>query len=82
MTQRFESGKRPQSFDKDFIRAWVTARCDPYKDRIPENPGRADRADIACLHQAFKTITGKTFTADTSGKTVLDRIRENLRPYF
>ena len=27
-----------QSFDKDFVRAWVAARCDPYKDPIPEIP--------------------------------------------
>ena len=26
------------SFDKDFVRTWVTARCDPYKDEIPEIP--------------------------------------------
>jgi len=35
--ERFKSGERPQSFDKDFIRAWVTARCDPYTDRIPKS---------------------------------------------
>ena len=48
--ERFKAGERPQSFDKDFIRAWVTARCDPYTDPYPENPRRAHRADIAGLH--------------------------------
>ncbi|TIT89922.1 MAG: phosphoribosylaminoimidazolesuccinocarboxamide synthase, partial [Mesorhizobium sp.] len=28
----FASGGRPESFDKDFIRSWVAARCDPYRD--------------------------------------------------
>lgn len=80
--ERFKAGERPQSFDKDFIRAWVTARCDPYKDRIPKIPAELIEQTSRVYTQAFETITGKTFTADASGKTVLDRIRENLRPYF
>ncbi|MES0005203.1 phosphoribosylaminoimidazolesuccinocarboxamide synthase [Mesorhizobium sp. M0062] len=80
--ERFKAGERPQSFDKDFIRAWVTARCDPYKDRIPKIPAELIEQTSRVYTQAFETITGKTFTADISGKTVLDRIRENLRSYF
>jgi len=80
--QRFKAGERPQSFDKDFIRAWVTARCDPYKDRIPKIPAELIEQTSRVYTQAYETITGKTFVADTSGKTVLDRIRENLKPYF
>ena len=80
--QRFKSGERPQSFDKDFIRAWVTARCDPYKDRIPKIPAELIEQTSRVYTQAYETITGKHFVADTSGKTVLDRIRENLKPYF
>lgn len=80
--QRFRSGERPQSFDKDFIRAWVTARCDPYKDRIPKIPAELIEQTSRVYTQAYETITGKHFVADTSGKTVLDRIRENLKPYF
>ncbi len=30
-----QNGTRPPSFDKDVIRAWVVARCDPYRDPIP-----------------------------------------------
>ncbi|TRC94926.1 phosphoribosylaminoimidazolesuccinocarboxamide synthase [Mesorhizobium sp. WSM4303] len=80
--ERFKAGERPQSFDKDFIRAWVTARCDPYKDRIPKIPAELIEQTSRVYTQAYETITGKTFVADTSGKTVLDRIRENLKPYF
>ena len=80
--QRFKAGERPQSFDKDFIRAWVTARCDPYKDRIPKIPAELIEQTSRVYTQAYETITGKHFVADTSGKTVLDRIRENLKPYF
>ena len=62
--------------------AWVTARCDPYKDRIPKIPAELIEQTSRVYTQAFETITGKHFVADTSGKTVLDRIRENLKPYF
>ncbi|NVP56000.1 phosphoribosylaminoimidazolesuccinocarboxamide synthase [Mycoplana rhizolycopersici] len=78
----FTSGKRPQSFDKDFVRAWVTERCDPYKDPIPEIPTDLIEQTSKVYIQAYETITGKTFVPDMSGATVLDRIRENLRPYF
>ncbi|MGX5841228.1 phosphoribosylaminoimidazolesuccinocarboxamide synthase [Mesorhizobium sp. ArgA1] len=80
--QRFEAGERPQSFDKDFIRAWVTARCDPYTDRIPKIPAELIEQTSRVYTQAYETVTGKTFVPDLSGKTVLDRIRENLKPYF
>ena len=35
---RFAAGAAPQSFDKDFVRSWVVARCDPYKDPLPTIP--------------------------------------------
>jgi phosphoribosylaminoimidazole-succinocarboxamide synthase len=80
--ERFRKGERPQSFDKDFIRAWVTARCDPYKDRIPEIPVELIEQTSRVYAQAYETITGKTFAPELSGVTVLDRIRKNLEPYF
>jgi phosphoribosylaminoimidazole-succinocarboxamide synthase len=27
--ERFARGDKPESFDKDFVRNWVVARCDP-----------------------------------------------------
>ncbi|MBL8563202.1 MAG: phosphoribosylaminoimidazolesuccinocarboxamide synthase [Gemmobacter sp.] len=76
------SGSRPPSFDKDVIRAWVAARCDPYKDAIPEIPAEMIAQTSAVYIQAFEAITGETFVPDLSGETVLDRVRTNLAPYF
>lgn len=78
----FETGERPRSFDKDFIRAWVAERCDPYKDAIPEIPAQLIEQTSQVYRQAYEVITGKAFAADLSGATVLERIRNNLRPYF
>ena len=76
--ERFERGDRPESFDKDFVRNWVVARCDPYKDPIPEIPADVILATAAVYVEAFETITGQTFTPKAVDGTVLDRIRRNL----
>ncbi|MBC7479209.1 MAG: phosphoribosylaminoimidazolesuccinocarboxamide synthase [Pseudorhodobacter sp.] len=78
----FASGTRPPSFDKDVIRAWVVARCDPYKDPIPEIPAQVIEATSKAYIEAYEAITGQTFTPDLTGDTPLARIRANLTPYF
>lgn len=80
--QALASGTRPESFDKDFIRSWVAARCDPYKDPIPSIPDEIVEQASRIYAQAYEAITGKAFVPDISGKTVLDRIRSNLARYF
>ena len=79
---RFEAGERPESFDKDFVRSWVAARCDPYNDAIPEIPQGMILDTAAVYVEAFETITGRPFEPDTTGRTVLDRIRGRLSPLF
>jgi phosphoribosylaminoimidazole-succinocarboxamide synthase len=80
--QALADGTRPESFDKDFIRSWVTARCDPYKDPIPRIPDEIVEQASGVYAQAYEAITGKAFVPNTSGDTVLDRIRANLARYF
>jgi phosphoribosylaminoimidazole-succinocarboxamide synthase len=77
---RFAAGERPDSFDKDFVRNWVAARCDPYRDTIPAIPEDLVLATAAVYIQAFETITGQTFHLPNDTGTVLDRIRANLAP--
>jgi phosphoribosylaminoimidazole-succinocarboxamide synthase len=80
--ESFEAGERPRSFDKDFVRAWVTARCDPYKDVIPDIPADLIEQTSHIYVQAYEAITGNTFVADLSEGSVLERLRKNLRQYF
>jgi len=75
---RFASGERPDSFDKDFVRSWVAARCDPYKDAIPEIPEDVILAASDVYIDAFETITGLPFVKPDGGEPVLARIRRNL----
>ena len=76
------AGTRPPSFDKDVIRAWVAARCDPYTDAIPEIPEAMIAQTAQTYIDAYQAITGQTFVPDTSGATPLDRVRAALAPYF
>jgi phosphoribosylaminoimidazole-succinocarboxamide synthase len=78
----FAAGTRPPSFDKDVIRSWVAARCDPYHDPIPEIPDEIIARTSAVYVQAYEAITGAVFVPDLAGATVLDRVRANLAPYF
>lgn len=78
----FAAGTRPPSFDKDVIRSWVAARCDPYKDRVPDIPDEMIAKTSAVYVQAYEAITGQAFVPDLNGETVLDRVRANLAPYF
>lgn len=80
--ERFEQGLRPESFDKDFVRAWVAERCDPYNDPIPEIPEAMLVETAAVYIQAFETITGQVFDIEDGDEPVLDRIRRNLAPFF
>jgi phosphoribosylaminoimidazole-succinocarboxamide synthase len=80
--RRFATGAPPDSFDKDFLRRWVAARCDPYRDPIPPIP-RDVIVEAARLYiDAFETITGDPFVAVEPETPVIERIRANLRLFF
>jgi phosphoribosylaminoimidazole-succinocarboxamide synthase len=80
--QRVAAGAPPESFDKDVIRNWVRARCDPYKDPIPEI-ARDMRLHTAAVYvSAFETITGEAFAWPDPATPPLARIRAALRPYM
>jgi len=79
---RFAAGERPESFDKDFVRSWVVARCDPYKDPIPEIPRDIVLEAARIYISVFETITGRTFSLPDASAPVLDRIRANLIKFF
>ncbi|WP_414471619.1 phosphoribosylaminoimidazolesuccinocarboxamide synthase [Microvirga sp. M2] len=80
--ERFEAGERPESFDKDFVRSWVVARCDPYKDPIPEIPADVILETSRVYIDAYERITGRSFALPDADVPVLERIRTNLARYF
>lgn len=79
---RFAAGQRPDSFDKDFVRAWVAERCDPYNDPIPEIPAELIARTSAVYIEAFEAITGQTFEAPNPSEPVMARVKRNLDAYL
>ncbi|MBA4222357.1 MAG: phosphoribosylaminoimidazolesuccinocarboxamide synthase [Methylobacterium sp.] len=80
--ERFARGEKPESFDKDFVRNWVAARCDPYNEPIPEIPDELIEQTSQVYIKAFETITGKAFERPAADVAPLERIRWNLARYF
>jgi phosphoribosylaminoimidazole-succinocarboxamide synthase len=80
--RKFEAGERPESFDKDVVRNWVAARCDPYREPVPEIPREVILAAAKVYTSVFETITAQDFPLPERGRPVLDRIRANLAKYF
>jgi len=79
---RLAAGEPPDTLDKDFLRRWVTARCDPYRDPIPEIPAAVILETAGLYIDAYETITGKTFELPSPHIPILERIRANLTGYF
>lgn len=79
---RLARGEKPQSFDKDVVRNWVAARCDPYRDPIPAIPPETVLETAAVYIRAFETITGLPFDLPDDDEPPLARIRRNLAGYF
>jgi phosphoribosylaminoimidazole-succinocarboxamide synthase len=80
--RRFADGDPPDTLDKDYLRRWVSARCDPYHDPIPEIPSEVILETARIYIDAYEIITGKTFEPPSADIPILTRIRANLAQYF
>ncbi|MGC2413624.1 MAG: phosphoribosylaminoimidazolesuccinocarboxamide synthase [Stellaceae bacterium] len=79
---RLAAGEAPDSFDKDFVRRWVAARVDPYRDPIPPIPPEIILEAARIYVSVFETITGESFALARPETPVIERIRANLRRFF
>ncbi|MBM3565616.1 MAG: phosphoribosylaminoimidazolesuccinocarboxamide synthase [Alphaproteobacteria bacterium] len=81
-SERRRAGQEPESLDKEFLRLWISSRCDPYKDPIPEIP--ADTlADFSAKYvRLYEQVTGNAFAPAEPGTPVRERIERNLRRAF
>lgn len=77
--QRMASGESPDSLDKEFLRLWITARCDPYKDPIPDIPDETLLEFSDKYIRLFEQVTGQTFERPANDRPVRERIWESLQ---
>ena len=75
---RMAAGENPESLDKEFLRLWISARCDPYKDPIPDIPGQTLLEFSAKYVKLFEQVTGQTFQRPAMDCSLRDRVRANL----
>ncbi|MBO0737501.1 MAG: phosphoribosylaminoimidazolesuccinocarboxamide synthase, partial [Alphaproteobacteria bacterium] len=80
--RRFAAGESPETLDKDFMRRWVSARCDPYRDPLPPIPDEIILEAAQLYVEVFETVTGRHFDLPPPHIPVLARIRANLAKYF
>ena len=76
--ERLAAGQEPEGLDKEFLRLWVTARCDPYKNPVPEIPEETLREFSDKYIALYETVTGRAFVYSEDGEPIGERVRKNL----
>ncbi len=79
---RLAEGAEPDSLDKEFLRLWIAARCDPYKDPMPEIPPDILVEFSEKYIRLYEQVTGLAFERPDPGRPVRDRVEANLRRAF
>jgi phosphoribosylaminoimidazole-succinocarboxamide synthase len=74
--ERFEAGKDPESFDKEYVRRYLAERGFRGDGPIPEIPDEVRIEATRRYAQAVETITGSPFVPDT--EEPIARMRRNL----
>ncbi len=76
--KRFAEQKEPENIDKEFLRLWFKAHCDPYKDAVlPKAPDDLVVELSSRYITLYEMITGSRFS--TNNIPVKERILKNLK---
>ncbi|KLN61850.1 phosphoribosylaminoimidazole-succinocarboxamide synthase [Kiloniella spongiae] len=76
--EQMGKGLEPESLDKEFLRLWVSQRCDPYRDDIPEIPDETLEIFSEKYINLFERVTGEVFNRESFDQPLRNRIRDNL----
>ena len=79
---RMAVAENPESLDKEFLRLWISERCDPYNEPIPEIPSDTLMAFSGKYVTLFEKVTGQEFEKPSSDCSVRERVRANLAKSF
>jgi phosphoribosylaminoimidazole-succinocarboxamide synthase len=79
---RFAAGEEPENLDKEFLRLWIAARCDPYKEPIPDIPPETLLDFSGRYITLFEQVTGQRFQPPSLDRPVRDRVASNLKKAF
>jgi phosphoribosylaminoimidazole-succinocarboxamide synthase len=79
---RFGAGEDPDTLDKDFLRRWIIARCDPYAEPIPPIPNETLIEFSLRYIALYEAVTGSRFVPAEPERPVRARIRARLDAYL
>ena len=80
--ERLAGGEDPETLDKDFLRRWIIARCDPYSEPIPPIPPET-LVEFSLRYIAlYETVTGARFEPPAAEPPARARIRSNIAQYL
>ena len=79
---RFSVGDDPEALDKDFLRRWIIARCDPYRQPVPAIPAETLVAFSQRYVTLYERITGARFIPPPPTPPIRERIHDNLQRYL
>jgi len=74
--ERIAAGQRPDSFDKEYVRRWLSGQGFTGDGPIPVIPDEVRIEAARRYIETYETITGEPFVPDTTPP--IDRIRRNL----
>jgi phosphoribosylaminoimidazole-succinocarboxamide synthase len=75
---RHAAGEEPENLDKEFLRLWVRARCNPYTDPLPEIPEETLIEFSDKYVDLYQRVTGRSFARADPAVPVRTRIRDAL----
>lgn len=76
---RHAAGDEPQNIDKEFLRLWFRANCDPYKDEVlPEAPQELVSELSRRYILLYETITGEEFVPASVDVPAGERMPANI----
>ncbi|QDP72801.1 phosphoribosylaminoimidazolesuccinocarboxamide synthase [Legionella israelensis] len=80
--ERFMAGLEPENIDKEFLRLWFVAHCDPYHDKnLPEAPKELIITLSERYIQLYEMITGKNFLFSKSNDSPIERIEHHIKDF-
>ena len=63
------AAENPERLDKEFLRLWISERCDPYNESIPDIPADTLMAFSGKYVTLFEKVTGQEFEKPSSNFT-------------
>ena len=77
---RYQVGLEPENIDKEFLRLWFVANCDPYNDtELPLAPDDLVIELSKRYIQLYEMITGQKFNFPEEGQSIEERLQSNLK---